>query len=125
MLTSSHALGDTPKGLVGTVCPDGRALLARRGVDVHLGGVEALMSQDVLYLAGAGAVLGQAGGHRVAQCVDRRSLRDPGADAGPAVGLAHEVLRSSSSEALALAVDEEGRGGASFPLGVRALRVER
>lgn len=42
----------------------------------------------------------------MAQGVYQRSLRDPRADTGPAVGLADQVLRSTPSQALAAGVDE-------------------
>ena len=57
----------------------------------------------------------------VAQGVHQRPLGDPGTDAGPAVGLADQVLGSSASQALALVVDEEGKGGAELPLGAAGL----
>ncbi len=77
-----------------------RVSLVRRGVDVHLRGVEALVAQNVLDLAGAGAVLGQARGHGVAEGVHQCTLGDPGVDAGPTVGLADQVL----------GVEEDSRG---------------
>jgi hypothetical protein len=62
-----------------------------------------------------------AGRHRVAQGVHQCSHGDPGADAGPAVRLADQVLGSSPPDALAVAVDEEGRGGRELPVGARGL----
>jgi hypothetical protein len=50
--------------------------------------------------------------------MDQCSFRYPGTDTGPAVGLADEVLGPSPPEALAVGVDEEGRGGAELAFGV-------
>jgi hypothetical protein len=112
----SHSLGYPPEGTVGSVCPHRRSLLVRGCVYVHPGGVQALVAQDVLDLAGIGAVLGEASGRRMAKGMHQRSFRYPGADAGPAVGLAHRALRSSPPEALAAGVDEQGRGWGELPI---------
>ncbi len=112
---SSYSLGYLPESSVGPVCPDGWSLLVRRGVDVHLGGAQDFVAQDVLDLAGIGAGLG----------MHQRSLRHPGAVAGPAVGLAHQVPRSSPPEVLAVALDEVGEEGVNFLLGRCDLRVDR
>ena len=64
------------------------------------------MAQDVPDFAGTGAVLGQAGSHRVAQGVYQCTLRYPSPHTRPAVGLADQVIGSSTPEPFAVAVDE-------------------
>jgi hypothetical protein len=111
-----------PRGLrmqavEGPVSPVGPGRLAGGvggGVDVALRRVQRLVAEQRLDLGGGRAVLGEAGGERVAQGVDHGPGRDPVGEPGGPVGAFDEVAGAAPLEPVPPPVDEQGSLGGQF-----------
>src|SRR4051812_20006760 len=72
-------------------------------MDVDLGGIETLVTEPLLDLEGAHAMLGLDGGKRVAQSVNTGLLLNP----GPSGVLGHKLLDAALGDRFAILVQEQ------------------